>query len=281
MKVRSSDNPRQEVQSLVRALEILEVLKSRKSMRLTDLQQQLSLSKGTIHRYLSTLISHGYVVQNAKDRTYSLGLGAFQLASAVFDSHFLRESVRDHLEELRDLSGETVHLGVIDRGEIVYIDRVESATPIRAKCDLGQREPLHTTALGKVLLAFRREEEIRALLTTVNLPGFTRNTITNTDVMIQHLALVRQRGYAIDNEEHSLHLHSFAFPVRDRVGEVIAGVSIDGPSFRFTLEKITSLSREFLGVAEEISSRLGYRGISMQSSAWSEQPALAVTGQTV
>lgn len=277
MTVRSPDTSRQEVQSLVRALEILEALKSERTLRLTDLQKKLSLSKGTIHRYLSTLISRGYVVQNAKDRTYSLGVGAFQLASAVFDSHFLRESVRNHLEELRDLSGETVHLGVIDRGEVVYIDRVESAMPIRAKCDLGQREPLHTTALGKVLLAFRREEEIRALLTTSNLPGFTRNTITNTDVMIQHLALVRQRGYAVDSEEHSLHLHSFSFPVRDRAGEVIAAVSIDGPSFRFTLERITTLAGEFLGIAELISSHLGYRGISAQNEPWPEQPPLTAT----
>jgi DNA-binding IclR family transcriptional regulator len=255
-----AENPNQEVQSLVRALDILDALKGRQNVRLAELQQELTLSKGTIHRYLSTLIARGYVMQNAKDRTYRLGLAAFQLASAVFDSHLLRESVRSHLEALRDLSGETVHLGVMDRGEVVYIDRVESATPIRAKCDIGQREPLHTTALGKVLLAFRLEEEIRRLLATANLPGFTRNTITNTEVMIQHLALVRQRGYAIDSEEHSLHLHSFAFPVRDRAGEVIAAVSIDGPAFRFTLEKIATLTGEFLAIAETLSSHLGYRG---------------------
>ncbi|MSR84340.1 MAG: IclR family transcriptional regulator [Candidatus Latescibacteria bacterium] len=224
--------------------EILEAIKNERNLRLTELQKKLSLSKGTIHRYLSTLISRGYVVQNAKDRTYSLGVGAFQLASAVFDSHFLRESVQSPGRTARPQRRDGPPRGHRPRRS-VYIDRIESAMPLRAKCDLGQREPLHTTALGKVLLAFRREEEIRALLTTANLPGFTRNTITNTDVLIQHLALVRQRGYAVDSEEHSLHLHSFAFPVRDRAGEVIAAVSIDGPSFRFTLERITTLAGSF------------------------------------
>lgn len=259
-KIEPRDNTPQGVQSLVRALEILEALKDKESMRLTELQQQLSLSKGTLHRYLSTLAARGYVMQNARDRTYRLGLRAFHLASAVFDSYFLRESVRDYLKELRDLSEETVHLGVMDRGEVVYLDRVESTAPIRAKCDIGQREPLHATALGKVLLAFRLEEEIRRILTSLNLPGFTRNTITHVDVLLQHLSLVRQRGYAVDNEEHSLHLCSFAFPVRDRTGEVIAAVSIDGPSFRFTLERIAALTGDFLLIAKAISTRLGYRG---------------------
>jgi len=274
MKSGLSNTPHQEVQSLVRGLEILEALKGRQNMRLTDLQQQIALSKGTIHRYLSTLIARGYVVQNTRDRTYRLGLGAFQLASAVFDSLFLRESVRDHLEALRDLSGETVHLGVMDRGEVVYLDRLESPTPIRAKCDIGQREPLHTTALGKVLLAFRGDEEVRRILTVSNLPGFTRNTITNIEVMHQHLELVRQRGYAIDNEEHSVELQSFAFPVRDRTGEVIAAVSIDGPAFRFTLERIATLTGQFLVIAEALSARLGFRGPSFHSDRWSEQRAL-------
>lgn len=266
-----SDNSSQGVQSLVRALEILEALKDKESMRLTELQQQLSLSKGTLHRYLSTLAARGYVVQNARDRSYRLGLKAFHLASAVFDSYFLRESVRDYLKELRDLSEESIHLGVMDRGEVVYLDRVESTAPVHAKYELGQREPLHATALGKALLAFRLEEEVRSTLTSFNLPGFTRNTITNVDVLLQHLSLVRQRGYAIANEEHSLHLCSFAFPVRDRMGEVIAAVSIDGPSFRFTLERIAALTEDFLLIAKAISARLGYRGPLPQTKGEEEK----------
>jgi IclR family KDG regulon transcriptional repressor len=279
MKAGRGDNNRAAVQSVLRAIEILEALKDDDSLRLTDLQQQLSLSKGTIHRLLSTLAARGYVTQNSKERTYRLGLGIFQLASAALDGHLLREAVRDYMERLRDLSGETVHLGVMDRGEVVYIDRAESSAPVRVIYAIGQREPLHSTAIGKALLAFRPEEEIRSILATRGLPGFTRNTITDIDVMTQHLELVRRRGYAIDNEEHSVGIRCIAFPVRDWIGDVVAAVSISGPAFRLTLERIETLTGDLLIVAGEMSAHLGYRGPRIQTSHWSEQQALTSASQ--
>jgi len=237
-------------------------------VRLTDLQQHLSVSKATAYRLLSTLAARGYVEQDPKTRTYRLGLGFFQLASAALDARLLRESVRDCMRELRDLSGESVHLGVFDGTEVVYIDRVESQAVMRVVLAIGQREPLHCTASGKVLLAYRPPDELRSFLDAQGLPGFTRNTITDKDVLAQHLDLVRQRGYAVDDEEHTLAVRCFAFPVRDRTGDVIAAISIAGPAFRFTADMVERLTDDFLAIAGQISARLGYRGALARKSVY-------------
>jgi DNA-binding IclR family transcriptional regulator len=156
----------------------------------------------------------------------------------------------------------------MDGPEVVYIDRVESHAVMRVVLAIGQREPLHCTATGKVLLAYRLPDEIRRILDTMGLPGFTRNTITDKEVLLQHLDLVRQRGYAVDDEEHSMAVRCFAFPVHDRASEVIASISIAGPAFRFTAETVERLTDDFLAVADQISARLGYRGALAREIAY-------------
>jgi DNA-binding IclR family transcriptional regulator len=251
---------RYNVRVLERALRLLEALTDGGSMKLSELSERLQMSGSTSYRLLSTLANYGYVEHNATTGGYRLGIACLNLAYSFLRSNDIRKAALPVLEELRDISTETVHLAILDQWEVAYLEKLESLHAIGAMGSrVGGRSPSHCTGLGKVLLAFENTEDVRKHFEKIGLEKFTPITITNINDLLQHLECVRMQGYALDIGEHEEDVECVAAPIRDIEGNVIAAISISKPKSR---RKLQSGGSEFitlaLEAAEKISSRLGY-----------------------
>jgi IclR family KDG regulon transcriptional repressor len=165
---------------------------------------------------------------------------------------------RPYLKALRDHTGETIHLAVLDHASVLYINKMESRQAIRMSSNIGGRAPAYCTSDGKALLAFQPEDFVSALLRDA-VPARTPNTITDPKALRRDLVAIRARGYAIDNEESELGMRSVAAPIRTHSGAVIASLSIAGPTHRVSKKTLMSYTREVVQAADAISQRLGYQ----------------------
>ena len=225
---------------------------------ISDLGKRLLLPKSTVHRLASTLIDAGMLEQNPENGKYRLGLVVFELGSLVRRKMDFSSEAKPFLMELREKTGETVHLAILDHTSIVYINSLESKQAIRMTLDVGMRKPAYATAAGKVMLAFQPPDALTRLLAS-GLKERTANTIIDPDSFRQELAIIRTRGYAIADEENELGVRSLAAPVRDHFGSVIAATSIAGPAQRLTKKVLSSFAPDVISAADAISTRLGYQ----------------------
>ncbi|MFQ5945827.1 MAG: IclR family transcriptional regulator, partial [Anaerolineae bacterium] len=222
-----------------RALDILDALvASNGGLSLTDLSRRVDLHKSTAHRLLQSLIGRGLASQDQETRRYRAGLRIFELANQVVDGMELRAQARPHLRQLSRRTNETVHLAVLDRGDVVYIDKEETQQTIRMYSAVGKRGPAHCTGVGKVLLAHLPEDQLDRIVAEKRLPRFTPHTITDASTLKVHLHRVREQGYAVDNTEHEPEIRCVASPIRDHRGAVIAAISLTVPAFRKSREEI-------------------------------------------
>lgn len=244
------------VQSLNRALDILEALALQpEGTTLTELSQRVGLHKSTVHRLLATLAARHYVEVGSSG--CRLGLRVADLGSRLLNSMELRTESAPILRALSHRLQRVVHLGVLDEGEVVYLDKVEPVESIRLYSSIGRRAPFHCTGLGKVMAAFRPAEEIEAWAKRHGLPRKTANTLTEIGALGAELDRVQKLGYAFDEIEHEENVRCVAAPVRDYRGTVIAGVSVTGHADDFTREKAEAAVGEIVAVAREISRRMG------------------------
>jgi DNA-binding IclR family transcriptional regulator len=249
------------IQSVLKALDILEAFtQEQHTLGVTELSKRFGYSKGTVHNLLTTLKSRGYIEVDPGTSRYSLGLKILELSQAVRANIEIRDRATPFLRQLAQLSGETVYLTVLYDDHSVYIDTIKPAGRPVNHSDIGLRVPLHCTSVGKAKLAFLSEEEIDRIIERVGLPRFTSNTITDPAQLKAELALTRQRGYAIDNEEHEVAIRCVGAPIWSERGTVIASCSISGPAGRMTDERIAELAPEVMKQADAISRRLGYSG---------------------
>lgn len=247
------------VQSVERALDLLEKLvEFTEPVSITELSKQLGLHKSTVHRLLSTLRQRGYVTQDVKTNNYQIGLKLFEIGSAVLNKMDLRAKVRPHLESLRQVTNETIHLGILDDYQVVYIDKVESSEVIRMYSRIGKRVPAYCTSLGKILLAYSAKELIANLLMEKPLLRRTEFTITDPELLTEHLAQVKKQGYSIDNQEQELDIRCIAGPIFNYDGQILAAFSISGPTTRMTEDRVAKLSQLILKYSKEISASFGY-----------------------
>jgi DNA-binding IclR family transcriptional regulator len=244
---------------LERALSILSAFSpSRPEMRLGDFQA-LSLHKSTLYRLLEVLRSHRLVELDTTSGRYRLGLRLFELGMQAVNHLELARCAQRPLDALVERTGETAHLGVLDGGEVVSIGRAESPHALRMPGAVGRRNPAHCTAIGKVLLASLPEPEQRAHLAATPLKTLTRRTLVRPELLLRELRAVRQRGYAIDDEEIYPGVRCVGAPVRDHTGAVVAAVSVAGPTTRLPREHFPRYAAEVLKAAAEISRGLGHR----------------------
>jgi IclR family KDG regulon transcriptional repressor len=247
------------VQSVSRSLRILEVLgRSDKPQSLAEITDSVQLPKTTVHRLLETLQCEGYVEQNPETRQFLLSSKILELAASFLGRLDVREVARPILMELWQQSQETVHLGLLDNGEVLYVEKLESPHTIRMYSEIGRRAPLHCTGLGKALLANLPNEEFEQIVAQRGLPRFTENTLVNRANLLEELATIRSQGVAFDNEEHEKSVRCVAAPVYDAQSRVIAAISIAGPAFRMTAERQKDLEPYVVAAAQRISQRLGY-----------------------
>ncbi|WP_082233212.1 IclR family transcriptional regulator [Halobacillus massiliensis] len=246
------------VQSVDRALNILEILKEQpRGLGVTELSYRLDVSKSTVHRLLSSLLKKGFVKQDVENERYLLGLRLIEFGEIVSSRLDIRKIAAPYLNTLAENTGETVHLVQMDQSEIVYIDKTESEATIRMFSKIGKRAPMYCTGVGKAILAYLPEQEIKRVLNEKTLKKYTENTITNKEEMISHLELIRDRGVSFDMEEHKEGINCAAAPIFNAAGEVVAGISVAGPVMRVNAEKLRKLAQEVKKTANEISRELG------------------------
>jgi len=248
---------RNKVQSLDRALEILRLLGSEPEMRVTDLARRLEVHKSTVFRLLSTLEEHGLVEQNPTTEKYRLGYGLVRLAGAVVAELDLARAARAVLEELAVRTGETVNLALLQGDQVVNIDQIAAPNLVVNVNWVGKQTPLHATSNGKVLLAYLSDEERRRLLSRP-LPRLTTRTITDPRILEKQLHRVLMDGYAFTLEELELGLNAVAAPVYGADGRVQAAVSVAGPSYRVTPQRLSELGEMTKDAGAAISRRMGY-----------------------
>ena len=254
-------NPNYPIKVLNKTFSILEILLQHGSaMNMTEISKKLGLYPSTIHRILDTLKHWGYVEQDSNTQKYQLGLKLLELGMAIINQTDLVREASPYLKELAKQSNETVHLGVLEEGEVLYLAKEESSQTIRMISYVGKRAPLYCTALGKVLLTYIPEEERKKILGGKVLPHLTENTITDKRELEKELSKIREQCFALDREENEKDIYCVAAPIRNYQGKVIAAISISSPIFRIGKNTQNSLRKALLETSKKISKRLGYNG---------------------
>ena len=256
--------PNNLVQTIERASSILDILgQSSQGISIRELSTKIKLPKGTTHRLLSSLSYFGYVRQDPKTRNYFLGFKLVELGNLLLSQLDLRKEAEPFLRDLAERAKETVHMVLLDRNEIVYIDKVETdqhTGGLRMASRVGLRNPAHSCAVGKVLLADLSEEGLNNFIKEKDLFKRTENTITDPIQLKEHLKLVRKQGFAIDDEENEKGIRCVAAPIYNEVSRAVAAISISGPAFRITKKIIQeTMKREVMETALKISQTLGFR----------------------
>jgi DNA-binding IclR family transcriptional regulator len=243
-------------QSLGRALQILiELGESPRS--LDDLAVKLGVHKTTVLRLLRTLEEERFVYHDRGHR-YHLGSRVFALAGSALDQREIRDVAAPHLSRLNQSTGQTVHLGVYEAGEVIYLDKYDSRHAIRMYSRVGLRMPLHCTAIAKVLLSDLPEIERRQVAEKIDYLRFTDNTITDPERLLAELTTVAERGYAVDDAEHETFMTCIAAPIRDASGRVAAATSISVPDVVLEHDQVMELLPDLLETVRAISTDCGF-----------------------
>ncbi|MBC7251198.1 MAG: IclR family transcriptional regulator [Anaerolineae bacterium] len=247
------------IRSVEKAIAILKAFSMEKpELSVTELSQQLALHKSTVSRLLTTLEKGGLVEQNPETGKYRLGVVLIGLAGLVVAHADIREIARPLLRQLAQETQETVNLAVLDGDEVVNIEQIlPDKRQVKNIGWVGRRTPLHCVSTGKILLAYQPSEEIERIITK-GLSQRTDKTITDPDQLREELANIRRQGYATGLEELEEGLNAVAAPVRNHDGEVVAAVSVSGPSYRVSPERIPALAQLAMRTTEEISRQLGF-----------------------
>ena len=241
------------VRVLHKTLDILEAIQSREAgYRLADLARAVEMPKATVYRILTTLEGRGYL-DRAPDGSYRMAKKLFDLQRPVSVEQILNRVAHPVMERLVNSCEETVNLGILDAGEVVVINTVESPQAVRMSSKTGNRRPLHSTALGKVFLAGLPEKEVLRLIRLKGLTKLTPHTLTTKADVIEEIARVRKQGYALDNLENELEGRCIGAPIVGPDGRVVAALSISGPVFRMDLSRAKGLVAELKSRCLEIS----------------------------
>jgi DNA-binding IclR family transcriptional regulator len=242
--------------TLLNGLAILELLsRSPRPLSLTQIGKELGMGKSNVHRLMQALAETRFVLRDHETGAYTPSIKLWELGSAVLGKLDLRRHAERQMESLMELTGESVHLSVLDGLEVVYVHKVDSESPVRAYTQIGGRVPAYCVATGKVQLAFAREHVLEAACAA--LKQHTANTITDRGAFLKDMQKTRQRGYATNRAEWREGVWGLAAPIMDTRGFVIAAVGISGPAAGFRKSVLPTWADAVLATAAEISDALG------------------------
>lgn len=247
------------VKSIEKAIIILDLLSSQGEVGITELSKHLGVSKSSVFNVLYTLREHNWVEKNEVTGKYRLGLRMLELGSRVRARLKLREIAIPYMQEMIAKTNETTYLTVYNLGKVVYIETAYPDNLISMSSVIGRRVHLHCTGVGKAIMAFLSEKEIKTIVSNHGLPRFTANTITTMEELQSELNEIRNKGYAIDNMEHEHGIKCVAAPIFNENGQAFASMSLSGPSLRF--ENKTEVYAELIKQAAlKISHKMGWEG---------------------
>lgn len=248
------------IQALQRGMKVLDtLLDARTPLKLEEICTRTGLPKSTGFRIVVNLLQGQYLVET--DEGYWLGLKLLRLGALVEERLDLKQQARPFLTELRDRVNETVHLAVLDSElRVVYVEKLATQHAVGLMASrIGITAPMHCTALGRAMAAFRPEAEILGWIKRNGLRAYTDATITDETAFLRELGEIRSRDYAVDKGEYEASVRCVAAPIRDRTGKVIAAVSISAPDTRMPFHLLKgSAATQVVETASRISQALGY-----------------------
>ncbi len=244
------------IQTLDRALDVLDCLASANGMTLTEIAEKLGQSTATIYRILTTFDHRQAVEMDPASQEWFIGPTSFQLGSAFLRRTGVVERARPVMRELMEETGETANLGTEVSGEVMFLSQVETHENIRAFFPPGAKSPMHASGIGKALLAHAAPARIEKYVMQKNLETFTGNTISGQEELRTELKKIKAQGYAFDDEEKSIGMRCIAAPIFNLYGEAVAGISISGPTIRLSLEQIKRFSEVVKNKAGFLSANL-------------------------
>lgn len=249
------------VKALDRGIKLLNVLSGDGSLSLSDLAQRVDIPSSTTHRLLATLQKHGLVEFDEGFQTWSIGIEAFRVGSSYLAKTNLVDAARPILRSLMEQSGETANLAICKGGDVIFISQMETPNPIRAFFQAGTRSHMHASGIGKALLAEMSEDEIEKIIKQKGLLKFTSNTIISSAQLLEDLEISRNRGWAYDDEERYVGMRCIAAGVYNEHGEVLAGISISGPTIRVSEQLIEKFGPMVRDAANELTKAIGGRDL--------------------
>ena len=274
--IRARESKSAPVGVVTKVLHILETLHDAPSgLQLKDVAQLTGINKSTAYRFLAHLEHDGYVFRDSSG-AYAIGVRLARLASGSSYQTTLRKLSRPILQQLWRVTGETVNIAVLDGREVLYLDVMESSHTFRLVSQVGMRRPVYCTALGKVMLAFIPEEEQQYFFDGMSFERFTPHTIRGAAQLRKEFALIRQRGFSIDNEEAYLGSRCIGAPIFEASGKIAAALSVSGPTTRVPREKVPMVAAAAKNAAMAISRTLGYAIADKVPEALIEQRAAGV-----
>lgn len=242
--------------TLLKGLAVLELLsRSSRALSLAQIGKELGMGKSNVHRLMQALVETRFVLRDEDGGTYTPSIKLWELGSVILGKLDLRRHAEKHMEALMDLTGESVHLSVLDGLEVVYVHKIDSDRPVRAYTQIGGRVPAYCVATGKAQLAFSGEHILESACTA--LKSHTASTISDRETFLKEMQRIRQRGHATNRAEWREDVWGIAAPVMDTRGFVIAGIGISGPASRFRKSALSDWTDAVIATAFGISGALG------------------------
>jgi len=252
------------IQSVDRALDVLEILAAKGNLTLSDIAHDLGQSPATIYRVLSTLEARNIVETEQAKQVWNVGPAAFRIGYSFLRRSSVVERSRPVMRDLMDQTGETANLGIEKADMVIFVSQVETHETIRAFFPPGTQSPMHASGIGKALLAFYSTERVTQLFKNSSLEQFTDNTITDPEKLQEEIKKVRELGFAFDDEEKNLGMRCIAAPILNFFGEAVAGISVSGPTQRMTLDRVEIISK----IVKQAATTLSYnQGLPPPDSA--------------
>ena len=245
------------IESVARALMLLELFSSAApDLDLQTVSRRAALPKSSAFRYLSAQERLGYIERDAATGTYHLGMKLFQLGQVAVSRLDVRTVARPIMQELARRYQETINLGMLNGQQVLLIEVVDGTRSIRMGSRLGERDPLHTSAVGKAILAYQGSAAIEALVKADGLPRLTAHTLTEPDALARDLEAVRERGYSLDREEGEIGLCCVGIPIFNHRGQVLSALSLSAPAARLPIDTAHAIGRELVAYSIRMSEAL-------------------------
>lgn len=262
------------IRAVERALDVL-LCFSRQTpeLSMTQIAEQVGIHKSTVHRLLATLEKRRFVQRDPVTGTYRLGIRLFQMAYLTLEHNDLRQLASPFLRRLGEQFQENVHLSVLDDCDIIFVYVIESPQRVKLAAAVGQRLPACATASGKAMLAFMPEESVRRILEH-GMTQYTPNTLCSPEALFENIRQVRERGFALDEQEYEAGINAVAAPIFDQNHQPIAAVAVAGPAYRLTRERMLEIGPVVLATTRDIAQE-----INMADRPAVSRPATAMGGR--